>query len=89
MGLTVSRGIDFSGGVESGGLESNWTFVDHFVEFCIAQILVPDEFCFGLLGVGGWVDKEYVGRGIGLVVFQASRTIIGGVFFGGKCAPIF
>jgi hypothetical protein len=59
------------------------------IERCIAQILVPDEFRFGLLSIGGWMDKEHVGRGIGLVVFQASRTIIGGVFSGGKGAPIF
>jgi hypothetical protein len=83
MGLSVSRGIDFSGGVESGGLESNGTFINYIIQRCIAQILVPDEFRFGLLSVGGWMDKEHVGRGIGLVVFQASRTIIGGIFFGG------
>jgi hypothetical protein len=69
MGLSVSRGIDFSGGIEGGGLESNWTFVDHFVEFCIAQILIPKEFSFRLIGIGGGMDKEHVGRGIFLVVF--------------------
>jgi hypothetical protein len=69
MGLSVSWGIDFSGGVESGGLVSHWTFVDHFVEGGIAQILIPEKLCFRLLGIGGGVDKEHVGRGILLVVF--------------------
>jgi hypothetical protein len=69
MGLSVSRGIDFSGGVESGGLESNWTLVDHFVEFCIAQILIPEKLCFRLLGIGGGMNEKHVGRGILLVVF--------------------
>ena len=81
MGLTVPGCVDFSGGIEGGGLESHWTFVDNFVERCIAQILIPKEFGFRLLGISGGVNEKHVGWGIGLVVFQASRTIIGRVFF--------
>ena len=69
MGLSVSWGIDLPRSVKGGGLVSNGTFVNLLIERCIAQILVPDEFRFGLLSIGGWMDKEHVGRGIGLVVF--------------------
>ena len=68
MGLTVSGSVDFSGGVESGGLESHWTFINYFIERSIAQIVIPNEFCFWLFGECGRMDKKYVGLSIFLVV---------------------
>ena len=69
MGLSVSWGIDFSGGVESGGLESQRTLIHYFVQRCIAQILIPKEFGFRLLSVCGGVNEKHVGLGVFLVVF--------------------
>ena len=88
MGLAIPRGIDFSGGVEGGSLISNGTFIYPLIEFCVAQVLVPNKRRGGLFGVGGGMHKKHIGLGLILVVFESPRTVVGGVFFGGQCTPV-
>ncbi len=64
MCLAITGCIDFSGKVEGGGLEFGWTVIDVEVEFFVAKVLIPFEFCFGLVEEGGWVDEKDIGKGL-------------------------